>query len=978
MVSTRKPSWVYRVRAAAFAGALLILLSLAHPVRSISTPIRLASAGYTPELWLPDGSALIVGRPGRMVPLADGKALQRQELWLVPLDGSPARRLTDNGVQPRLTEDGRHVTFLSHRQGDTWQEMTLSLASGEVQEGKSMRWGELDLHTAAAPLWDIPAPAGEHRLQVEVDAGPSAALWLVGPEGRRPLFQGERWFLSRPSWHPDGRRFAYARIPPGTGEIGDIFLVDAATGKEEWLTAGQHPIWSPDGSRLAFWRPDGVWMWSWGAGASVMLSTLPPVENPAESDVRSAGQLTPPAVIRVKHNPANYYRSNVPPGQVDIFPFEEYVKRVVPYEMPVSWPAEALKSQAVSARTYAWWFVLRRTSWDFDVTDWTEYQVMGPNTYPASNAAVEATTGQYLAYRENVILAEYSAQNGSPTLPRGSVSSPDPNFPYLRSVDDPVCFGEVRNGHGRGMSQVGSRRWAAWYGWNYAQILLHYYTGVTLELPANASPSPALPVGAVVEPWHGFHTNADRILLRVNTSDADGDAAGVDLAARLRDAEGNPVEYPLGMAVPAGSGWYYLWDIASLPDQPLAAGGVSISGTAWDAAGRQSALGTLTFGIDRQAPAGLVTAPAQAFTTTIPLTVSLSAPDAGGSIGILLSNGWIWEGESLYHESGTGIVVSDSAAWNGQAWLGRAGVDRAGAWFGPYTKALPAFRAYRALFRLKTDAITDTRPIAVLDVVDNAGATLLGIRPVRGIDFRQAGVYQEFAVDFWYPQPGSSSPGTSGLEFRVAFAGIADLYFDRVMITGYPIAVTYPQSTVSWELPPAAGTYRLYARLTDAAGNLSPDQPLTVTLTFPIPTPTPTRTPTPTATSSPIPTPTPTATPAAGQVALSFTVQALFGDVNGNGAWDEGEPALEDARMWFMEQGGGLVVAPARGGSWHFTASLPAGRRYCFVALAAGFGPRSECFTAQPAGAVLTINWPAVGLPAGARALLPQVQRLGP
>jgi hypothetical protein len=212
----------------------------------------------------------------------------------------------------------------------------------------------------------------------------------------------------------------------------------------------------------------------------------------------------------------------------------------------------------------------------------------------------------------------------------------------------------------------------------------------------------------------------------------------------------------------------------------------------------------------------------------------------------------------------------------------------------------------------------------------------------------------------------------------VAFAGIADLYFDRVMITGYPIAVTYPQSTVNWELPPAAGTYRLYARLTDAAGNLSPDQPLTVTLSFPTPTPTPTRTPTPTATSSPTPTPTPTATPAAGQVALSFTVQALFGDGNGNGAWDEGEPALEDARMWFMEQGGGLVVAPARGGSWHFTASLPAGRRYCFVALAAGFGPRSECFTAQPAGAALTINWPAVGLPAGARAFLPQVQRLGP
>ncbi len=966
-----KPSWTYKGGTAAFAGALLILLVLTHPAQGTSAPTRLTPAGCFPELWLPDGSALIVSRPGETVPLADGKGLQRQELWLVPLDGTPARRLTDNGVRPRLAGDGRRITFLSHRQGDIWQEMTLSLESGRVQEGGSARWNKLSVTAAAAPRWDIPAPAGEYRLQAEMGAGPSATLWLEGPEGRRALFQNERWFLSRPSWHPDGRRFAYARIPPGTGEVGEIIIVDAATGKEERLTVGQHPLWSPDGRRLAFWRPDGVWVWSWEAGAGALTSALPPVQMPAERAVRSAGQLTPPAVIRVKHSPNNYYRSDVPPGQIDIFPFEEYVKRVVPYEMPASWPAEALKAQAVSARTYAWWFVLRHTAWDFDVTDWTDYQVMGPNTYPATNAAVEATTGQYLAYGEDVILAEYSAQNGSPTLPRGSVSSPDPSFPYLRSVDDPVCFGEVRNGHGRGMSQVGSRRWAAWYGWSYAQMLMHYYTGVTLQLPANGSSWPALPVGAVVKPWQGFHLNADRILVRVNISDADGDA-DVKLAARLRDGEGNLVEYSLGTAAPAGDGWYCLWDVSTLPDQPLAAGGASILGTVRDAGGRQSELSPITFGIDRQAPAGVVTTPAQVFTTTIPVTVALSAPDASGSTGLLLSNGWIWEGESLYHESGTGVVVSDSAAWNGQAWLGRAGVDRAGAWFGPYTKTLPAFRAYRALFRLKTDAITDTRPIAVLDVVDNAGAALLGIRPVRGIDFRQAGAYQEFAVDFWYPQPGSPAPGTSGLEFRVAFAGIANLYFDRVMIAGYPIPITYPQSTVSWELPSTAGTHVVYARLTDAAGNLSPDQPLTITLTFPTPTPTPTRTPTPT------PTPTPTATPAAGQVSLSFTVQALFGDVDGDGSWDEGEPALEDARMWFMVENGGLVVPPARGASWHFTASLPAGRRYCFAALAAGFGPRSECFTAQPAGAMLTINWPAVGLPAGARTFLPQVPRLRP
>lgn len=977
MDMTRKQGWAMWARTAAVAAAVLALLSLAHPAHGITAPARLAPAGYSPELWLPDGSALILSRAGQIVPTADGRALQRFELWLVPLDGTPAQRLTDNGVLPHLSADGRQVIFLSHHGEDTWQEMTLSLEDRRLSPGHMAPWSEGAFSAAGLPLWDIPAPAGEDRAVVEVGPGPTASLWLEGPAGRRPLLQDERCFLSRPSWHPDGQRLAYARIPPGTGQAGDIFIINVPTGEERHLTAGQRPIWSPDGRRLAFWRPDGVWVWSWEADVGVVPSaSLPMVHPPAESEVRGAGQLTPPAVIRVLHSAQNYYRSDVPPGQIDVFPLEEYVKRVVPYEMPMSWPAEALKSQAVVARTYAWWFVLRHAAWEYDVTDWTDYQVMGPDTYSASNAAVEATIGQYLVHAGQIILAEYSAQNGSPTLPRGSVSNPDPNFPYLRPVDDPVCFGEARNGHGRGMSQVGSRRWAAWYGWTCPQILIHYYTGVTLQLPANPAASPALPMGTLVEPWRGFSVSANRLLVRVNVSDADGDAAGVELRARVRDAENNSLEFPLGAAVPAGDGWYYLWDVSALPDQVLADGGASIFGTVQDAGGRQSALSPTAIGIDRQAPAGQITAPAQGFTTTIPLTVTLSAPDAGGSVGLLLSNRWIWEGESLYHEADTGVVISDTTAWNGQAWLGRAGIDQAGAWFGPYTKALPVGRAYRALFRLKTEAITDTRPIAVLDVVDDAGASLLGIRPVRGIDFRQAGVYQEFPVDFWYPQPGNSAPGASGLEFRVAFAGIADLYFDRVMIAGYPIPVGYPQSVVSWTLPAVPGTHVVYAQLTDAVGNLSPDQPLTITLTFPTPTPTPTHTFTPTAT--PLPTPTPTATSAAGQVALSFTVRALFGDENADSIWDEGEPALEDVRMWFMEQGEGLVVPPARGGGWHFTTTLSAGRRYCFVALEAGYGPRADCFTAQPAGALLTIDWPAVGLPARVRISLPRVQHTAP
>ncbi len=50
----------------------------------------------------------------------------------------------------------------------------------------------------------------------------------------------------------------------------------------------------------------------------------------------------------------NYCRKNVADNQIVEVPFEEYVARVLPAEVPPSWDMEALKAQAVAVRTYAW------------------------------------------------------------------------------------------------------------------------------------------------------------------------------------------------------------------------------------------------------------------------------------------------------------------------------------------------------------------------------------------------------------------------------------------------------------------------------------------------------------------------------------------------------------------------------------------------------------------------------------------------
>ena len=79
-------------------------------------------------------------------------------------------------------------------------------------------------------------------------------------------------------------------------------------------------------------------------------------------------------------------------------PLEDYIKGVVPYEMSPSWHKEALKAQAVCARSYADGQKERHKNNGFDVCSTTHCQVyhgIGRAT-ANSNAAVEETRGQYL------------------------------------------------------------------------------------------------------------------------------------------------------------------------------------------------------------------------------------------------------------------------------------------------------------------------------------------------------------------------------------------------------------------------------------------------------------------------------------------------------------------------------------------------------------------------------------------------------
>lgn len=95
---------------------------------------------------------------------------------------------------------------------------------------------------------------------------------------------------------------------------------------------------------------------------------------------------------------------------VNELPLEEYLFSVVPSEMPASYPLEALKAQAICARTYAYGHMLRAgyPRYGAHVDDSTSYQVYNNITEADSTTtAVKETYGQMILTDEGIVANTY-------------------------------------------------------------------------------------------------------------------------------------------------------------------------------------------------------------------------------------------------------------------------------------------------------------------------------------------------------------------------------------------------------------------------------------------------------------------------------------------------------------------------------------------------------------------------------------------
>jgi stage II sporulation protein D len=189
---------------------------------------------------------------------------------------------------------------------------------------------------------------------------------------------------------------------------------------------------------------------------------------------------------------------------------ENYIRGVVPNESPGSWPIEALKAQAVAARSYA--LGTGTGNAVFDHYDTVASQVYGgySSEQARTNRAVAQTRGEVLRYGGRVIVAYFHSTSGGHTENNENIFTGSTPLPYIRGVPDPwdktspyhrwrVGYSARRLGNALGVGRlrsvgvskrgVSSRIvWATFRGSN-GRNRLHGWNGVRARLGLRDAPS---------------------------------------------------------------------------------------------------------------------------------------------------------------------------------------------------------------------------------------------------------------------------------------------------------------------------------------------------------------------------------------------------------------------------------------------------------------------------------------------------------
>lgn len=209
-----------------------------------------------------------------------------------------------------------------------------------------------------------------------------------------------------------------------------------------------------------------------GNGASTALAS-PATVTPGGTPLRLDGVTYRGLIVLASPAPG------VQLAAMNVLGREEYLRGVVPREMPAAWASEALKAQAVAARTYSL-AVGGHCVWPADpIVSWPAGAIRMPPTAAggqsvfcpdtrdqvygglsaetiATNSAVQSTAGRIVAYDSWPVAAYFFSTSGGRTAAKADEWGP-PSVPYLISVADPYDTLSPRHLWGPGDTETDCR-----------------------------------------------------------------------------------------------------------------------------------------------------------------------------------------------------------------------------------------------------------------------------------------------------------------------------------------------------------------------------------------------------------------------------------------------------------------------------------------------------------------------------------------
>lgn len=214
------------------------------------------------------------------------------------------------------------------------------------------------------------------------------------------------------------------------------------------------------------------------------------------------------------------------------YTLEEYIAGVVSHEVGAGWPDEAIKAQAIAARSFALKYTNNCTK---TIANSQGTQTFEPPKDERIKNLVNETAGMVMTYNNDILNAEYSAwwgnnsssscgkyndcQNGlcsidlykSPNKEKWTFTMPQNYFNYGQVTNNIVMSNDsIRSlgGHCRGMSQFGAKYLDLEKHYTYNQILETFYSdGVTLGTfgnNQNSCPQGSTSQGLIASNYKGF------------------------------------------------------------------------------------------------------------------------------------------------------------------------------------------------------------------------------------------------------------------------------------------------------------------------------------------------------------------------------------------------------------------------------------------------------------------------------------------